>query len=248
MIPMCYPSDHLDGKYIANWALWLILELYEYKRRSPGSSLVSQMEERVRGILSFMEGLENEEGLLENVPGLSLIHILVLRTAGISLPSEDTDRLLLLRQTFRRTFIGHYLGRMFRSPLGEQMGEFQVMNSTAFTQSDPPLQLFKAECITGTGAVDIHKLYSRPLAPGGCVQRRCEQRSQDHIDAVGCGAEHIFFHKLPIAFAEYRNVIPVGNAVRMEPFSVEQGLFWKLRRQPVDGKGAGCLLYTSRCV
>lgn len=69
MVPMCYPSDHLDGKYIANWALWLILELYEYKRRSPGSSLVSQLEERVRGILSFMEGLENEEGLLENVPG-----------------------------------------------------------------------------------------------------------------------------------------------------------------------------------
>ena len=22
MIPMCYPSDHPDGVYIANWALW----------------------------------------------------------------------------------------------------------------------------------------------------------------------------------------------------------------------------------
>ena len=39
MVPMCYPSDHPDGNYIANWALWLILELYEYQKREPVEAL-----------------------------------------------------------------------------------------------------------------------------------------------------------------------------------------------------------------
>ena len=34
MLPQCYPSDHFDGSYIANWALWLVLELREYLARS----------------------------------------------------------------------------------------------------------------------------------------------------------------------------------------------------------------------
>lgn len=69
MVAMCYPADHLDGLYIANWALWLILELYEFQMRSPRSKIVCSMKERVDGILRFMKDFENEEGLLEDVPG-----------------------------------------------------------------------------------------------------------------------------------------------------------------------------------
>lgn len=90
MVPMCYPSDHLDGKYIANWALWLILELYEYQMRSPGSSFTGKLEGRVRGILSFMEGLENEEGLLEDVPGWVFVEWSRANdlTDGVNFPSN----------------------------------------------------------------------------------------------------------------------------------------------------------------
>lgn len=69
MVPMCYPSDHRDGKFIANWALWLPLELYEYRDRNPGGRLIGQLETRVEGILRYMRGLENEWELLEDVPG-----------------------------------------------------------------------------------------------------------------------------------------------------------------------------------
>lgn len=69
MVPMCYPSDHRDGVFIANWALWLLLELYEYKIRNPYGELIGQLEKRVEGILQYMGGLENERELLEDVPG-----------------------------------------------------------------------------------------------------------------------------------------------------------------------------------
>lgn len=69
MVAMCYPADHLDGVYIANWALWLILELYEFQMRSQRSTILSDMKDRVYGILGFMKGFENEDGLLEDVPG-----------------------------------------------------------------------------------------------------------------------------------------------------------------------------------
>lgn len=69
MVPMCYPADHYDGLFIANWALWLILELYEYRDRSRNMQLIKKFKEKVTGILNFLEQYENEYGLLEDVPG-----------------------------------------------------------------------------------------------------------------------------------------------------------------------------------
>lgn len=81
MVPMCYPSDHKDGMFIANWALWLILELYEYRIRENGEakanpekisinqSLVQRMESKVGGILGYYASLENEYELAEDIPG-----------------------------------------------------------------------------------------------------------------------------------------------------------------------------------
>nr|WP_308628901.1 hypothetical protein [uncultured Eisenbergiella sp.] len=90
MVPMCYPSDHTDGVYIANWALWFILELYEYRFRSPGSSLIPALEKRVDGILSFLAPLENEDGLLEDVPGWVFVEWSKANelTDGVNYPSN----------------------------------------------------------------------------------------------------------------------------------------------------------------
>ena len=27
MLPMCYPSDHNDGVFIPNWAMWFVVQL-----------------------------------------------------------------------------------------------------------------------------------------------------------------------------------------------------------------------------
>lgn len=66
---MCYPSDHYDGSFIANWALWLVLELEEYKTRSGDEQMISAYKEKVYALMAYMAGLENSDGLLEKVPG-----------------------------------------------------------------------------------------------------------------------------------------------------------------------------------
>lgn len=68
MVPMCYPADHLDGVYIANWGLWLILELKDYLRRTGDRELIDLFQDKVFRLIDFHRSLENEEHLLTNIP------------------------------------------------------------------------------------------------------------------------------------------------------------------------------------
>ncbi|MBR4073173.1 MAG: hypothetical protein IKK24_04440, partial [Clostridia bacterium] len=68
IVPMCYPADHLDGVYIPNWALWLILELKDYLRRSGDKELIEQFRKRVFKIIDFHIALLGKENLLERIP------------------------------------------------------------------------------------------------------------------------------------------------------------------------------------
>lgn len=68
MIPMCYPADHLDGVYIPNWGLWLILELEEYLQRTGDRKFINEYRNKVYGILEFHKRLENDEYLLTHIP------------------------------------------------------------------------------------------------------------------------------------------------------------------------------------
>lgn len=69
MLPMCYPADHNDGNFIPNWAMWFVLELEEYQKRSGDDSLIQQVKERVYALLQYFERFENEYGLLEKLEG-----------------------------------------------------------------------------------------------------------------------------------------------------------------------------------
>lgn len=69
MIPMCYPADHIRGQFIPNWSLWFVLQLEEFRVRNGSTELIDSLETRVREILEFFRGYENEYGLLESLPG-----------------------------------------------------------------------------------------------------------------------------------------------------------------------------------
>lgn len=69
MLPMCYPADHDDGVFIVNWALWFVLQLEEYASRSGDRELVNQLQPRVLKLFSYLRQFENEDGLLEKLPG-----------------------------------------------------------------------------------------------------------------------------------------------------------------------------------
>ena len=69
MVPMCYPSDHSSNSFIPNWAMWLIIELEEHKNRTGDLEFISRFEEKIKGILGWFRQYENQDGLLEKVPG-----------------------------------------------------------------------------------------------------------------------------------------------------------------------------------
>lgn len=60
MLPMCYPSDHTDGTFIPNWAMWYALELAEYPDRCGDFELVNNAKDRMYGLLEYFKNFENE--------------------------------------------------------------------------------------------------------------------------------------------------------------------------------------------
>ena len=68
MVPMCYPADHINGNYIPNWSMWLILELAEYFERTGDRETVDMLKPRVEGLMKFYARYLNSDGALENLP------------------------------------------------------------------------------------------------------------------------------------------------------------------------------------
>ncbi|MGO8676928.1 MAG: hypothetical protein ACLQVX_13780 [Limisphaerales bacterium] len=67
MVPMCYPSDHYDGVFIPNWALWFVVQLEEYLARSGDRETVQALEPRVMKLLDYFKRFRNDDGLLEKL-------------------------------------------------------------------------------------------------------------------------------------------------------------------------------------
>lgn len=70
MIPMCYPADFSEDKmYIPNWAMWYVIELEDYQKRTGDGALSALSKEKVYSLLRYFEKFENADGLLENLEG-----------------------------------------------------------------------------------------------------------------------------------------------------------------------------------
>ncbi len=67
MLPMCYPSDHPDGVFIPNWAMWYGVELAEYAARTGDLAFVEDARARMYSLLDYFKQFENEYGLLEKL-------------------------------------------------------------------------------------------------------------------------------------------------------------------------------------
>lgn len=67
MFAECYPSDHYNGGYIANWAMWLVLELEEYLMRTGDNKFTDAAKPRIYALLDFFKPFENADGLLNKL-------------------------------------------------------------------------------------------------------------------------------------------------------------------------------------
>ena len=67
MLPMCYPSDHSNGVFIPNWAMWFVLQLDEYMARSNDQKMLQDLKPKVLKLLAYFDQFKNEDGLLEKL-------------------------------------------------------------------------------------------------------------------------------------------------------------------------------------
>lgn len=74
MFPMCYPSDILftDDRiekqaYIPNWAMFLVVELEEYVKRTGDTDIIELARPRFYELEEYFKGFINENGLLERL-------------------------------------------------------------------------------------------------------------------------------------------------------------------------------------
>jgi alpha-L-rhamnosidase len=67
MINMCYPSDHPDGCYIPNWAMWYVLELEEYLAFTGNRAFVDRAKDLCYGLVNFFRKYRNADGILEKL-------------------------------------------------------------------------------------------------------------------------------------------------------------------------------------
>lgn len=67
MLPMCYPSDHNDGVFIPNWAMWFVVQLGEYMDRSGDRATVDALKPKVLALFDYFRPFKNTDGLLEKL-------------------------------------------------------------------------------------------------------------------------------------------------------------------------------------
>ena len=68
MFAMCYPADFPNGNFIPNWAMWLALEVEEYRDRGGDPALVAAYRPRLEALVDYLKGFRNSDGLLEKLP------------------------------------------------------------------------------------------------------------------------------------------------------------------------------------
>lgn len=72
MLPMCYPSDAMNGEFIPQWAMWYVLELEQALKRSPELDR-EYFRQLCYGLLNCLDGYVNADGLLEGLPGWNFV-------------------------------------------------------------------------------------------------------------------------------------------------------------------------------
>lgn len=92
MLPMCYPSDFIDGLYISACAMWYVLCLYEFKKVNPDTDLVPKSEKKIKELLKYFKKFENEYELMEDLEGWIFVEWSKAgskeHTAGVNFPTN----------------------------------------------------------------------------------------------------------------------------------------------------------------
>ena len=68
MLAMCYPADFRNGNFIPNWAMWLVIEIEEFKKRGGDPNLIEAFRPKLVKLVEYLKTFRNKDGLLEKLP------------------------------------------------------------------------------------------------------------------------------------------------------------------------------------
>ena len=118
MFPMCYPSDHNNGNFIPNWAMWLVLEIEDNQRRTQSTDLAKRFEPKLMDLLEYFKRFENEDGLLENLEGWVFVDWSRANdedlVSGVNYPSNMlyAEMLDAMARLYRRENLAHQANQL----------------------------------------------------------------------------------------------------------------------------------------
>lgn len=69
MLPMCYPASQVESIYIPNWAMWFVVELRDFVKRTGKDEFSNRFKKKIYNLLEYFSEFENSDGLLENLDG-----------------------------------------------------------------------------------------------------------------------------------------------------------------------------------
>ena len=126
------------------------------------------------------------------------------------------------------------------TPLGEEMRDFEILYAAVERKVDPLMELPEVERVGAVpGQLDVHELGGQTFAADVGVQFRREDGREDHIDAMFHRGTHIAFDVSPVLLRERPDVVVIGDAVRVEPFGVDERLRGKFCGKHGDFAGNG---------
>ena len=125
----------------------------------------------------------------------------------------------------------HDFRGMGGTPLGEEVGDFEIFDSRPAANIDPFSEFIEVETIDAITQRYIDELRCCPFASDERIQGRRKDRSQDHIDPVFGGHLHVVFDDLPMPPIECLCSVVIHQAIAVEPLGIDQVLF---RQNAID--------------
>ena len=152
MLPMCFPSELYEKVFIPNWAMWFVVELECFYRRTGEIMFIDALKNKVYGIFEYFKNFENEYGLLEDLESWIFVEWSVANDAshvcGVNVPSNMmyakalesaarlyNDELLALKASkLKNTIIEKgFDGKVFRDNLVRKNGELLLTDNYSET-------------------------------------------------------------------------------------------------------------------
>lgn len=132
MVADCFPAQHDTGEFIPTYAMWYVIQVGEYYKRTGDRTIVDGAKEKAYALNDYFKRFINEDGLLEDLEGWIFVEWSIANTkeyvCGVNYPSNmvyaemlktmaelyNDDALLLQSNHIRQTILKQsYTGKFF---------------------------------------------------------------------------------------------------------------------------------------